>query len=182
MRLYVSKAKTLLSILLGIFMLLFCIGATWQFLHRPWPSWDLNAMAARIILPLGIPCSAFLLVFMVGQFMDKRPGLIIDETGVTATAGKVGFVPWSEIREAKVVENRTGAAKVYRLLLVLKDSGSLSRLFSGKLLKRHAYNVAMFGGLPIFLQPFILDVKAFAEVIDEYSRAQIAEHASESVY
>jgi hypothetical protein len=116
--LQLSKKK-MLSMSIGAFA--FVLLGIWFIINPPIQEKGLFSNA-KVIQVLGIISVLFfglLLFTFFRKILDKQPGLIIDEHGITdnASAVSAGHIPWSEIQQLKTIKE----SGQYFLMIIVDD-------------------------------------------------------------
>jgi hypothetical protein len=121
----ISLSKTKLAKLL-IFSILFLVGGGWMIIYKPEVSNPVfnnifvKTFAAYACVVMGVAG----IYFFTRKLFDKRPGVIIDSSGITDHSGALsgGLIPWHNVSE--IVERSVQASiasKQKFVTIMLKD-------------------------------------------------------------
>jgi hypothetical protein len=114
----ISRAKLKRGLITGIiFFLLGC----WILIDPPSPGFGIltNTSVVRVIMIICIVLFGLGTIYYLKKMKDKRPGLIIDQTGITDHSSGVaaGHIPWEDI-------NRITYKKVFKqefIMIIVKN-------------------------------------------------------------
>jgi hypothetical protein len=151
--------KKLVKLIIGA--LLLTAGALWMLISQPQTS---NAVFNNPLVKNGAAILGLLLgpvgfYIVIKKWRDKKPGLIIDDTGITDNSSGVsaGLIPWkdiNEIRETKIFRQQ------FLMLIVQNPEEYINRQPNGLKRKGMESNYKHFGS-PISISVNALDCKFY---------------------
>jgi hypothetical protein len=105
--------------------------------------WSLFDIIFKAIGLLGFAFGAVAVHIGLKKLLDKKPGLIIDEQGITdnSSGSSLGFIPWHEI----VAIRRTTVMDIPMLLIELKHPNEFIDKAKGLIKTSLSYNHEMYG-------------------------------------